>query len=88
MSCKCGTTVKAGKCAVGITRSQVNETTHFAICAPLRAETPPRKRSPNAYWRETGQDKGAAPIRQNRGAIKAGWDSIAPDDDESRSPRR
>jgi hypothetical protein len=88
MSCKCGTTVKADECAVGITRSQVNETTHFAKCASLQTATLPRKRSPDAYWRKTGQDKGAAPIRQDRGAIEVGCDSIAPGDDESRSPRR
>ena len=93
MSCKCGATVKAGECAVGITRFQVNEIRHFAQCAPasrnarlpggnLTAET-----ATSAYWRKTGQESGR-PIRQDRGTIAVGWDSIAPGDDESRSPRR
>jgi hypothetical protein len=53
-----------------------------------RTATLPREHSPNAYWRKTAQDEGAAPIRQDRGAIEVGWDSIAPGEDESRSPRR
>jgi len=62
MSCKCGATVKAGKCAVGITRFQVNEIHLFramrarlAQCA-LAGREPAAETVISAYWRKTGQE--------------------------------
>jgi hypothetical protein len=93
MSCKCGATVKAGECAMGITRFQVNEIRPFRATRGRLAQCVPAEREPavdtaaSAYWRKTGRKRTALIRQDHRGRIAVGW-AIAPGDDESRSPRR
>jgi hypothetical protein len=65
MRCKCGATVKAGECAMGITRFQVNEIHPFratraglAQCVPAGRE-PAAETATSANLRKTGPE--AAP---------------------------
>jgi hypothetical protein len=43
MSCKCGATVKAGECAVGITRFQLNEIRPYGAMRTRQAGNLPPK---------------------------------------------
>jgi hypothetical protein len=62
MSCKCGATVKAGECAMGITRFQLNEIHPFRATRARLAQCVPAEREPaaetaiSAYLRKTGQE--------------------------------
>src|SRR6266849_8886118 len=81
MSCKCGATVKAGECAVGITRFQVNEIHPFRAMRARLAQYAPVEREPaaetatSAYWRNTGQE--VAPPRFVRTAGGSRWAGTA-----------
>jgi hypothetical protein len=58
----------------------------LAQCAPAGRE-PDRGNRHQRLLAQNQTGKRRRPIRQDRGTIEVGWDTIAPGDDESRSPR-
>jgi hypothetical protein len=75
MSCKCGATVKAGECAVGITRFQLNEIRPYGAMRTRQAGEPAAEIVTGAFWRKTGQETlrpDSSGPRDDRGELERG----------------